>query len=125
MFTSVFACAFVVQLPLTLLSHHGVVCTARDLSHLFARRHLITFPWCVQERLAKLSGGVAVLKIGGGSEVEVNEKKDRVTDALNATKVCVPVSLCTCLVFGLPSLGHGSRWACCYGTSPCHVESTS
>lgn len=40
-----------------------------------------------QERLAKLSGGVAVLKIGGGSEVEVNEKKDRVTDALNATKV--------------------------------------
>ena len=41
----------------------------------------------VQERLAKLSGGVAVLKIGGGSEVEVNEKKDRVTDALNATKV--------------------------------------
>ena len=42
---------------------------------------------CSQERLAKLSGGVAVLKIGGGSEVEVNEKKDRVTDALNATKV--------------------------------------
>ena len=41
----------------------------------------------LQERLAKLSGGVAVLKIGGGSEVEVNEKKDRVTDALNATKV--------------------------------------
>jgi hypothetical protein len=43
----------------------------------------------LQERLAKLSGGVAVLKIGGGSEVEVGEKKDRVTDALNATKAAV------------------------------------
>lgn len=42
-----------------------------------------------QERLAKLSGGVAVLKIGGASEVEVGEKKDRVTDALNATKAAV------------------------------------
>jgi len=43
----------------------------------------------LQERLAKLSGGVAVLKIGGASEVEVSEKKDRVTDALNATKAAV------------------------------------
>ena len=43
----------------------------------------------LQERLAKLSGGVAVLKIGGTSEVEVGEKKDRVTDALNATKAAV------------------------------------
>lgn len=43
----------------------------------------------LQERLGKLSGGVAVLKIGGGSEVEVNEKKDRVTDALNATRAAV------------------------------------
>ena len=41
----------------------------------------------LQERLAKLSGGVAVIKVGGASEVEVSEKKDRVTDALNATKV--------------------------------------
>ena len=41
------------------------------------------------ERLAKLSGGVAVLKIGGASEVEVGEKKDRVVDALNATKAAV------------------------------------
>jgi hypothetical protein len=40
----------------------------------------------LQERLAKLSGGVAVIKVGGASEVEVGEKKDRVTDALNATK---------------------------------------
>ena len=43
----------------------------------------------MQERLAKLSGGVAVLKVGGGSEVEVSEKKDRVVDALNATKAAV------------------------------------
>lgn len=43
----------------------------------------------VQERLGKLSGGVAVLKIGGASEAEVGEKKDRVTDALNATKAAV------------------------------------
>ncbi|KVH91053.1 Chaperonin Cpn60 [Cynara cardunculus var. scolymus] len=42
-----------------------------------------------QERLAKLSGGVAVLKIGGASDSEVGEKKDRVTDALNATKAAV------------------------------------
>merc|ERR1719453_2426105 len=43
----------------------------------------------MKERLAKLSGGVAVLKVGGASEVEVGEKKDRVVDALNATKAAV------------------------------------
>ena len=43
----------------------------------------------LQERLAKLSGGVAVIRVGGASEVEVGEKKDRVTDALNATKAAV------------------------------------
>lgn len=43
----------------------------------------------MQERLAKLSGGIAVIKIGGSSEVEVGEKKDRVTDALNATRAAV------------------------------------
>ena len=43
----------------------------------------------LQERLAKLSGGVAVIKVGGASEVEVSEKKDRVTDALNATRAAV------------------------------------
>jgi len=43
----------------------------------------------LQERLAKLSGGVAVIKVGGSSEVEVNEKKDRVVDALNATRAAV------------------------------------
>lgn len=43
----------------------------------------------LNERLAKLSRGVAVLKVGGSSEVEVNEKKDRVTDALCATRAAV------------------------------------
>uniref|UniRef100_A0A915BMX1 Heat shock protein 60 n=1 Tax=Parascaris univalens TaxID=6257 RepID=A0A915BMX1_PARUN len=43
----------------------------------------------MNERLAKLSKGVAVLKVGGASEVEVNEKKDRVTDALNATRAAI------------------------------------
>ncbi|ESL08283.1 chaperonin Hsp60 mitochondrial precursor [Trypanosoma rangeli SC58] len=41
------------------------------------------------ERLAKLSGGVAVVKVGGASEVEINEKKDRIVDALNATRAAV------------------------------------
>src|SRR5690606_37394788 len=40
----------------------------------------------LQERLAKLAGGVAVLRVGGSTEVEVKEKKDRVDDALNATR---------------------------------------
>ncbi|KAK7679695.1 chaperonin [Cerrena zonata] len=43
----------------------------------------------IQERLAKLSGGVAVIKVGGTSEVEVGEKKDRYDDALNATRAAV------------------------------------
>ena len=43
----------------------------------------------LQERLAKLSGGVAVIQVGGASEVEVQEKKDRVVDALNATRAAV------------------------------------
>lgn len=42
-----------------------------------------------QERLAKLSGGVAVVKVGGTSEVEVGEKKDRIVDALSATRAAV------------------------------------
>jgi len=43
----------------------------------------------LQERLAKLAGGVAVIRVGGSTEVEVKEKKDRVDDALNATKAAV------------------------------------
>ena len=43
----------------------------------------------LQERLAKLAGGVAVIRVGGATEVEVKEKKDRVEDAMNATKAAV------------------------------------
>ena len=43
----------------------------------------------LQERLAKLAGGVAVIKVGGSTEVEVKERKDRVEDALNATRAAV------------------------------------
>jgi chaperonin GroEL len=50
--------------------------------HEFNREKLV-------ERLAKLSGGVAVIKVGGASEVEIGEKKDRITDALNATRAAV------------------------------------
>jgi len=43
----------------------------------------------LQERLAKLAGGVAVIRVGGATETEVKEKKDRVEDALNATRAAV------------------------------------
>jgi chaperonin GroEL len=43
----------------------------------------------LQERLAKLAGGVAIIRVGGSTEVEVKERKDRVDDALNATKAAV------------------------------------
>ncbi|TWT05933.1 chaperonin GroEL [Reyranella sp. CPCC 100927] len=43
----------------------------------------------LQERLARLAGGVAVISVGGGSEIEVKERKDRVDDALNATRAAV------------------------------------
>ena len=43
----------------------------------------------LQERIAKLSGGVAVLKVGGATEIEMKEKKDRVEDAMNATRAAV------------------------------------
>ena len=45
----------------------------------------------LQERLAKLAGGVAVIKVGGSTEIEVKERKDRVDDALNATRAAVEV----------------------------------
>ena len=47
----------------------------------------------LQERLAKLSGGVAVIHVGGASEVEVKEKKDRIDDAMNATRAAVEEGL--------------------------------
>ena len=43
----------------------------------------------LQERLAKLQGGVGIIKVGGASEVEVGEIKDRIEDALNATRAAI------------------------------------
>merc|ERR1719232_1475925 len=63
----------------------------------------------LQERLAKLAGGVAVIKVGGASEVEVNEKKDRVVDALNATRAAVDEGIVpgggTALLYASAGLG--------------------
>ena len=56
----------------------------------------------LQERLARLASGVAVLRVGGSSEVEVNEKKDRVHDALNATRAAVEEGI-------VPGGKHNSR----------------
>ena len=53
----------------------------------------------LQERLGKLAGGVAVLYVGAGSEIEMKEKKDRVEDALNATRAAVEE-------------GYASWWRC-------------
>ncbi|KFM69423.1 heat shock protein, mitochondrial, partial [Stegodyphus mimosarum] len=62
----------------------------------------------LQERLARLSNGVALLKVGGSSEIEVNEKKDRVNDALNATRAAVEEGIVagggTALLRCLPAL---------------------
>ena len=58
----------------------------------------------LQERLAKLAGGVAVLYVGAASEVEMKEKKDRVDDALHATRAAVEEGNC-------------SRWRSCFNTS--------
>ena len=49
----------------------------------------------LQERLAKLAGGVAVIRVGGATEVEVKERKDRVDDALNATRAAVEAGIVT------------------------------
>jgi chaperonin GroEL len=62
----------------------------------------------LQERLAKLAGGVAVIKVGGSSEVEVKERKDRVDDALNATRAAVEEGIVpgggTALLYGSKAL---------------------
>ncbi|KAK6125038.1 hypothetical protein DH2020_041216 [Rehmannia glutinosa] len=67
-----------------------------------------------QERLSKLSGGVAVFKVGGASEAEVGERKDRVTDALNATRAAVeegivPGKLCVFFEWGGVALLYATR----------------
>ncbi|HIJ39125.1 MAG TPA: chaperonin GroEL [Rhodospirillaceae bacterium] len=62
----------------------------------------------LQERLAKLAGGVAVIRVGGGSEVEVKERKDRVDDALHATRAAVEEGIVAgggvALLYGIRSL---------------------
>jgi len=58
----------------------------------------------LQERLAKISGGVAVIKVGGGSDVEVGEKRDRIVDALNATRAAVEQGI-------VPGGGTALLWA--------------
>lgn len=58
----------------------------------------------LQERLAKLSGGIAVIKVGGATETEVSEKKDRVVDALNATRAAVENGI-------VPGGGKALLWA--------------
>ncbi|MEI8320648.1 MAG: chaperonin GroEL [Alphaproteobacteria bacterium] len=62
----------------------------------------------MQERLAKLSGGVAVIRVGGATEVEVKERKDRVEDALNATRAAVAEGIVT---GGGAALLHASKEA--------------
>lgn len=58
----------------------------------------------LQERLAKIAGGVAVIKVGGGSDVEVGEKRDRIVDALNATRAAVEQGI-------VPGGGTALLWA--------------
>ncbi|MCB2057120.1 MAG: chaperonin GroEL, partial [Novosphingobium sp.] len=63
----------------------------------------------LQERLAKLAGGVAVIKVGGATEVEVKERKDRVDDALHATRAAVEEGIVpgggTALLYATKALG--------------------
>ncbi|MBK19194.1 MAG: chaperonin GroEL [Rhodospirillaceae bacterium] len=63
----------------------------------------------LQERLAKLAGGVAVIKVGGATEVEVKEKRDRVEDAMNATRAAVEEGIVpgggTALIYATKALG--------------------
>merc|ERR1712070_1113711 len=58
----------------------------------------------LQERLAKLAGGIAVIKVGGSSDVEVGERRDRIVDALNATKAAVEQGI-------VPGGGSALLWA--------------
>ena len=62
----------------------------------------------LQERLAKLVGGVAVIKVGAATETEMKEKKDRVEDALNATRAAVAEA--SCLAAALPTSAACPLW---------------
>jgi chaperonin GroEL len=63
----------------------------------------------LQERLAKLAGGVAVIRVGGATEVEVKEKKDRVDDALNATRAAVEEGIVPAAARGAAALRQGAQ----------------
>jgi chaperonin GroEL (HSP60 family) len=63
----------------------------------------------LQERLAKLAGGVAVIKVGGSSEIEVKERKDRVDDALHATRAAVEEGVVPRRRYGSAVCHQGSR----------------
>jgi chaperonin GroEL len=60
----------------------------------------------LQERLAKLAGGVAVINVGAPTEAEMKEKKDRVEDALNATRAAVEEGI---IVGGGSALAHATK----------------
>ena len=68
----------------------------------------------LQERLAKLAGGVAVIKVGAATEVEMKEKKARVEDALHATRAAVEEGIVPGGVVALDSRVGGSRQPCAY-----------
>ena len=61
----------------------------------------------LQERLAKLAGGVAVIRVGGATEVAVKEKKDRVEDALNAPRAAVPGAVMVGKLLEAKEYGYG------------------
>ena len=63
----------------------------------------------LQERLAKLAGGVAVIRVGGSTEVEVKERKDRVDDALHATRAAVEEGIVPGGGVPLARASHASR----------------
>ena len=62
----------------------------------------------LQERVAKLAGGVAVIKVGASTEIEMKEKKDRVDDALHATRAAVEEAWSRAAV--LPWSARSPRW---------------
>ena len=72
------------------------------------QQHLISIKKKLQERLAKLSGGVAVIKVGAATEIEMKEKKLRIEDALAATKAAVEEGIVagggTALINAIPAV---------------------
>ena len=82
----------------TIVNGSGKNLTSKRDAHLSnskLRKLLLITTEKLQERLAKLAGGVAVIKVGGATEVEVKERKDRVEDALNATRAAVEEGIVT------------------------------